>query len=705
MTGLSYGTIVDNKYKVLEPLGKGGMGEVYKVEHITLNKPMALKLLPSDNFSDEMWRRFKKEVHAASTLDHANLVKVYDFGLLPDKTPFYTMELVKGVSLSQMIREHGPLNTQQCLSIFIPVCFALQYVHEHQFVHRDIKPGNIMINEEANGRILDIKVLDFGIAKKVGHGNTETNSLTKPGEIVGSPFYMSPEQAEGRPVDARSDIYSLGCSIYHALTGSPPYRAKNAVSLAMMHTNSSIPSLVENNPSIPEDLDYVVSITLGKEPEDRYQSMKDLVRDLIAVKAGNRPPSLKDGFPKKKSTTTQNKGKISQQAFQNLENFEDSNTELRDLDETGDTLLSRKNIFIAGLAAALLLVGSFTAFFVFAPPQTGRTDDPNGQTNHSFSHITGRDDRETLEHKLLYGTELKDQEGPDLTSQQQAEKIAGLTTPFSHTGTIGDGTRVRQFDFPKDNSYGTIYSSDRSQSVDCKGLVTLPIDGQFVFKPSRLFIKTPALFTRFKPDELEEIDFSESQAVGDSQLLCCRNMRKIKRLNLNATDVSAASLPALNNMPELTELRACDTKLKGADLAKLKRLLNLETLEARQLDDVSSLVKALRSSHNIRVLKLSETLLQDNDLIYIGQMRSLLDLSIGNNPSITTRGLNYLTNLQNLSSLSIYGIKLQPSCIEALSRLKNLHALKMGECNWPPSTLNELARRLPRHCKIQIANL
>lgn len=704
MPGLEYGSIVDNKYRVLEPLGKGGMGEVYKVEHITLNKEMALKLLPSDNFSDDMWRRFKKEVHAASTLDHANLVKVFDFGLLPDKTPFYTMELVKGVSLSRMIRDQGPAGAQRCLAIFIPVCFALQYVHEHQIVHRDIKPGNIMINEDKSGRITDVKVLDFGIAKKVGQDRTETNSLTKPGEIVGSPFYMSPEQSEGKQVDARSDIYSLGCSLFHALTGAPPYRAKNAVSLAMLHTTSSIPSVISQNSALPEDLDYVVSTMLAKDPLERYQSMKEVVLDLIAIKAGNRPPSLKHTNSNRRSIPPR---QTKSQTVVAAENDDDD-------DDDGEDILSKKNMTIAALAVALLAAVTFGAMSIFSAghhssnpsdPGSENGDDSTGSVTSSHNLLSEKqlDNNGLFDFKLHKDNKKLEEEKVESNVSKEPIKLTETDKPtifFSKRGFTEGGKAVRVFDFPDDTNFGTIYSSDRSKHVACKGNVTLPVDGQFIFVPSQEFIKSPLFLARFRSDELEEIDFSGVSGVTDEHVKACENLLSLQKLNLNNTDITRKSIASLNKLTNLSALRIFGTSVNGEDLTKLNNLKKLHLLEARMIEACPALLKALDGSTNLHELKANDTSLKDSDLVHIGHLSNLQVLSIGNNPLLTAKGLNQLVGLKHLNNLSLYGVWIDADCCEALGKIKSLQAVKVSQQECPEAMFETLRKKLPRNCKL-----
>lgn len=200
-------SILLDRYKVLGLLGKGGMGSVFHVRHIHLKSEFALKVL-NRQADDTSWRRFENEAKAANRLDHPNLIKVHDSGLLPDGEPFFIMEMVKGETLSEIINKQGRLPLASVLKIFIQVGFALSYAHECGVIHRDLKPSNIMIVKEQEGSLItSVKVVDLGIAKLTGIDELNQQTLTRTGEIFGSPLYMSPEQCIGSTVDHRTDLY------------------------------------------------------------------------------------------------------------------------------------------------------------------------------------------------------------------------------------------------------------------------------------------------------------------------------------------------------------------------------------------------------------------------------------------------------------------------------------------------------------------
>ncbi len=263
------GKILDNRYEILDIIGKGGMAIVYKAFDHRLGRNVAVKVLKDDYALDEEFRRrFQNESQAVAMLSHPNIVSVYDMGR-SGETEYIVMELVEGINLKQYMTSKGVLTWKEALHFASQICKALSHAHSKGIVHRDIKPHNIMV--EKNG---SVKVADFGIARLQDSQNTATQ------ETLGSVHYISPEQAKGEPVDSRSDIYSLGIILYEMLTGKLPFTGENAVGVAVMHINGMFQAPRDVNPDIPAGLEQIILKAMATDPNDRYQTADDMLSDL-----------------------------------------------------------------------------------------------------------------------------------------------------------------------------------------------------------------------------------------------------------------------------------------------------------------------------------------------------------------------------------------------------------------------------------------
>lgn len=274
------GMIIADRYRILELLGRGGMGIVYKVEHVRIGKLLAMKLLAGElSRNQEVVRRFKTEALTASKLSSPNTVQVFDFGVSENQGLTYlVMELVTGDDLGKLLKLETALPATRVGRIVLQVGNSLAEAHQHGIVHRDVKPENVMILPARDGKDL-AKVLDFGLAKL--REGSELSELTSQGAIVGTPYFMSPEQVRGEPVDPRSDIYSLGALMYRALTGHHPFSGPSPMSVFAKHlTEQAIPPH-EVNPAIPLGMSEIVLRALRKDPAERFQRIEDLQAAVV----------------------------------------------------------------------------------------------------------------------------------------------------------------------------------------------------------------------------------------------------------------------------------------------------------------------------------------------------------------------------------------------------------------------------------------
>ena len=266
------GRLIEGRYRVVAPLGRGGMGVVYRVEHVTLKKELALKLLlPELGRSDELLARFQREAEASARLSHVNIIQVTDFGRTEEGQLFLVMELLDGPSLADVLRDGKPLELDRALRIERQILRALEHAHQAGVVHRDLKPDNIVLVDR-DGEPDVVKLLDFGIAKLSGPDETPgAEVLTQAGMIYGTPAYLSPEQALGEPIDRRADLYAAGIILYEMLAGHRPFIADSALELVSMQITQKAIPVMKEAPAVSQTLSDVVDRALQKRREERWQ--------------------------------------------------------------------------------------------------------------------------------------------------------------------------------------------------------------------------------------------------------------------------------------------------------------------------------------------------------------------------------------------------------------------------------------------------
>ncbi len=279
---------LSDRYEIGEILGFGGMSEVHLARDLRLHRDVAIKVLRADLARDpSFYLRFRREAQNAAALNHPAIVAVYDTGEAETATgplPYIVMEYVDGVTLRDIVHTEGPMPAKRAIEVIADACQALNFSHQHGIIHRDVKPANIMISKAGA-----VKVMDFGIARALA----DANSVTQTAAVIGTAQYLSPEQARGEKVDARSDVYSLGCVLYEILTGEPPFTGDSPVAVAYQHVREDpVPPSQRHNDIAPE-LDAVVLKALAKNPDNRYQTAAEMRADLVRVHSGEAPEAPK----------------------------------------------------------------------------------------------------------------------------------------------------------------------------------------------------------------------------------------------------------------------------------------------------------------------------------------------------------------------------------------------------------------------------
>ena len=275
--------LLGGRYQVGELLGYGGMAEVHRGRDLRLGRDVAIKMLRADLARDATFQmRFRREAQNAASLNHPAIVAVYDTGEERAPTgealPYIVMEFVNGRTFKEVLAAEGRLMPRRALEICADICSAIEFSHRHGIIHRDIKPGNVMMTQTGQ-----VKVMDFGIARALASGAT---TMTQTSAVIGTAQYLSPEQARGESVDARSDVYATGCVLYELLTGHPPFVGDNPVSVAYQHVREDPRPPSYSNRDVPPDVDAVALKALAKNPMNRYQSAAEMRGDLLRAAAG-----------------------------------------------------------------------------------------------------------------------------------------------------------------------------------------------------------------------------------------------------------------------------------------------------------------------------------------------------------------------------------------------------------------------------------
>ena len=329
------------RYKIIEEIGRGGLAIVYRATDTVLERSVAMKMiLPEQQQSDKFLRRFQREAKTLAQLSHPSIVKVLDYGE-HEGVPFLIMEYIPGGTLSSRMGRVFPYT--EAAALLAPIAHALHHAHQHKVVHRDVKPANILINELGQPMLSD-----FGIVKLTE--TDESQSLTGTGALVGTPAYMAPEQIQGRPVDARSDIYALGIVLFELVTGRKPYIANTPIELTLKHLNDPIPRPRQFTRELPAEVEQVILKAMSKKPEDRYQDMAAFATVLESLASGQKVT----GRANARATKVNNKE-------------ENTNEKL-------PKKTVKRPILLGGIA--VLLIGLIGAGIFFKPFLTGQTGNP-----------------------------------------------------------------------------------------------------------------------------------------------------------------------------------------------------------------------------------------------------------------------------------------------------------------------------------------
>jgi hypothetical protein len=662
----STGAVIGGAFKIDSVIGAGGMGIVYLAQHLSLNRPYALKVLSPSIVSEQSWLRFKAEAKTLSALNHPGLVRVYDLGIHDNTVPYYSMDFLEGESLEDLLVRRGPQTVEFTISIFLAVLDTLAYAHRSNVVHRDIKPANIFICQNQ-----EIKILDFGISKLVGEKHNQ--ELTAAGEVFGSPYYMSPEQCRGEYLDFRSDIYSVGCTLFETLTGYVPFESDSSLEIAMLHEEGEIPSLSDVcDITFPPSLDVVIEKCLAKLRQDRYQSAKEMAIDLMRIQEGK---NLEAYAGATKSNRSDSGGR--EAASRGLAGF----------GMLGFGLL-------ASLAFGLIAVSVFVIGFQPIVPKVKPVVDKTllivGQRN--------------LPRMTDVAEELT---GKGATSVDNDVK-AFFAKPFNYYSQImtKNGEEYRVFTFPSGISLGKLDCSMGfgKVSYEATGTVTVPTKMNVALNGSALLQFQPKLLSYFRSDDLKSLVLStdlESLALSteptrvDLMLAEISRLTSLEALKLQDLLLNAKSPSYLNRLTKLNSLTLSDCQIEPTVFNELLPVTRVQTLVFDGGPKISPQLKVIARNRRLTSLRIRSAVLSKDDLKALASISSLETLCLKYS-SLTNDDLKVLTALSNLRDLDISFTKVDRNCIESLVKFRKLERLVVSGLS--PVDQKRLQSALPKLC-------
>lgn len=669
------GDVLDGRYRVESVLGSGGMGMVYRVTQMFVDKQFALKTIIKGQLSEVKIRRFQQEARAVFALEHPNIVAVKDFGIIDEMTPFLVMELLDGENLSERLKRTGRLSLSEIVPIFVQTCFGLGYAHDQGIVHRDIKPSNIMIlNGIASGAEGSVKIVDFGIAKFAQTEGGDIQALTKTGEIFGSPFYMSPEQCTGERVDHRADVYSLGCVLFEALTGAPPCVGDNALSTMMQHQTATIPSLKEASMGLefPAELERIVAKMLEKNPEHRYQKLGIVAHRLASL------------------------GQITSQTFEpNDKTLQLKKSPQKEKAVESITFSKSKFIALIGVigAVAAMLAGICGYLIGRSQSSEPKPDSSSQGTSKMESSNHDASKQGVLSQDLLrQGVSNHDASKQNkISAKPKTAPLIDLPRPVlipsASPTPIPLGPReITGFSFPKDMCVG-ILKIDNQLPKSVVGETPIDRKSKLTFYTRHGSKYAVSLLNKFRDDDLNGLEcvFRRPQEVIEI-------VRKWKRLeNLTFFDslikampgaeghdesnISDEFLPSLDKLTTLTTLGLCGHDITGENVAKMSLLQSLHTIKLKGIRHLEPLLKVLPQHNNIEEVWLIN---QDTD----------------------NRQLELLARMENLKSLTIERSRLGPDSLPIFLTMKKLKSLTLDRNNWSEEDKQKFKRAIP-NCRFE----
>ncbi|MGA2033283.1 MAG: protein kinase [Thermoguttaceae bacterium] len=729
--GKTRGLVVGN-YVVQDTIGKGGMGAVYKARHRKMDRLVAIKMLPSSAMkSPEAVKRFEREVKAAARLSHPNIVTAYDADE-HNGVHFLVMEYVEGQDLASIVKQQGPLPVATAVDYIVQAAKGLEYAHGEGVIHRDIKPANLLVDRKGT-----VKILDMGLARVDGTAGAIDEGLTRDGQVMGTLDYMAPEQAmDTHRADARSDIYSLGCTLHYLLAGRGPFTGETVGQKIVAHREQPVPSLRTLRPDVPESLDAVFVKMLAKKPQDRQASMGEVIAQLQGCALPKTPaPVITQAAPGDVAETfSLRQGDIETSSEQipadPLEEIAAAARDYRSIAPKPPAkkwlkqLGKRQKIGIGvalGLAFILVLLGVIFKLRTKDGTLIVEVSDPDVTVqvlnDEGKVQIERKGEKGTLtiavdpgKHRLRVQKDGVEMFAKDVSiASGGTETIkAVLELPHTLSGEPEASKLATQATDPDRRAAEWVLRSGGVVTVKADGIEQSSIAKIGDLPPGKLEV-TEAVFLD-KPDVNDEgvrclaglrslrVLTLQGTAITDSGLLALGPLPSLEHLNIIGTQITDEGIRCLAGMKKLQSIEAQETRITGRTLSTLANVpLGDLSLGHTKLDDAGlASAAALPSLHHLYIhntlvtdkglmslkghpclqyLYMGSCSITDEGLSHLDYKSDWIELDVGNT-KVTDRGLERLGPLSKLQALTIWGVQLTPGTASLGNFLAGLKSLQ-----------------------------
>jgi serine/threonine protein kinase len=638
------GSLFLGKYNIHSRIGSGGMGVVYRCSQILMGKDMAIKTLNQSSINDEAVQRFQTEAKAAGSLNHPNLVSVYDFGVTESGTPYMVMDFVPGKTLQDVLSAQGQMPLETVIDIFIQCADGLAHAHRNGVFHRDIKPSNIVLLQEENIGPGSIRILDFGIAK-ITSNSAQTQELTRTGMVIGSPLYMSPEQSIGRKMDARTDIYSLGCVLFECLCGAPPFQGETAIETLMLHQTETPRTLREASMGrdFPLRLQELVSAMMEKNVDNRVDSMSAVHHSLVRIRDLMESPDSSNKATPEKSNKDAKASKGGEE-----KTYRASLASIK-------TKLMSTPAFIS--AVVIAVIGISTFMISLLSPQQQPKPMPKIALMDG-RHATDKEIQEAYDEKIRKALREARGRGQDLVH------VPACEFSQSQFEILGSEKWIRKLELVE------------CSGITARGLDTIlknPIEALeirgFILGDGGSGLSDECLKAIARCGTLRTLRLPRCSNISPKGLMEIARMKNLTSLDITGAPVSDDVLKAIvENMHDCSDLNISENPLIGDNS------MRIIGMHKKPID-----------------LNISYTSVSDDGLNYLG--KNVHGLQLIGNHRVTDKGIETLiTKCPNLWVIQLPGTAVTAKGILQLTKLKSLQDLEIGRLNTDAATRNKIRR-------------